>query len=57
MDCCINAWTLSNGPSLGADVDGIVDCFLEHQLDDGGWNCEWVEGATVSSFHSTLNSR
>ncbi|NLF05357.1 MAG: squalene cyclase, partial [Actinomycetales bacterium] len=23
---------------------------------DGGWNCEWVEGSTVSSFHSTLNS-
>ena len=23
---------------------------------DGGWNCEWVEGSTRSSFHSTLNS-
>jgi len=56
VDCCINSWTLSNGLWLGADVDGTVAWFLEHQLDDGGWNCEWVEGATVSSFHSTLNA-
>ena len=56
VDCCINAWTLANGLWLGADVDGIADWFLEHQLPDGGWNCEWVEGSTRSSFHSTLNS-
>jgi hypothetical protein len=41
---------------LGADITGIVDWFLEHQMSDGGWNCEWVEGSTRSSFHSTLNS-
>lgn len=23
---------------------------------DGGWNCEWVNGSTRSSFHSTINS-
>lgn len=56
VDCCINSWTLSNGLWLGADVDGLVDWFLQHQLDDGGWNCAWVEGATRSSFHSTLNT-
>lgn len=56
VDCCINSWTLSNGLWLGADVDGIVDWFCDHQLPDGGWNCEWVEGATVSSYHSTLNA-
>jgi hypothetical protein len=56
VDCCINSWTLSNGLWLGADVDGLVDWFLEHRLADGGWNCEWVEGSTRSSFHSTLNS-
>jgi hypothetical protein len=54
VDCCINSWTLSNGLWLGADVDGLVDWFLEHQLADGGWNCEWVEGSERSSFHSTL---
>ncbi len=56
VDCCINAWTVVNGLWLGADISSITDWFLEHQLDDGGWNCEWVEGKTVSSFHSTLNS-
>ncbi|WP_144714691.1 prenyltransferase/squalene oxidase repeat-containing protein [Curtobacterium pusillum] len=55
VDCCINAFTLANGTWLGADVDGIADWLLEHQQADGGWNCEWVEGSTVSSFHSTLN--
>ena len=56
VDCCINAWTVANGLWLGADITGIVDWFLEHRLSDGGWNCEWVEGSTRSSFHSTLNS-
>ncbi|MGO2749764.1 MAG: squalene cyclase [Pseudoclavibacter sp.] len=56
VDCCINSWTLSNGLWLGAEVDGIVTWFLQHQQSDGGWNCEWVEGAEKSSFHSTLNS-
>jgi hypothetical protein len=56
VDCCINAWTVANGVWLGADIDGIVDWFVEHQLPDGGWNCAWVVGSTRSSFHSTLNS-
>jgi hypothetical protein len=56
VDCCINASTVANGLWLGADITGIVDWFLEHRLPDGGWNCEWVEGSTRSSFHSTLNS-
>ncbi len=56
VDCCINAWTVANGVWLGADVTVIVDWFLEHQLPDGGWNCDWVEGSQRSSFHSTLNS-
>lgn len=55
VDCCINAFTLANGTWLGADVDGLVTWFAEHQLDDGGWNCEWVNGSVRSSFHSTLN--
>ncbi|WP_285725891.1 prenyltransferase/squalene oxidase repeat-containing protein [Psychromicrobium xiongbiense] len=56
VDCCINSWTLSNGLWLGADVDGIVTWFLDHQLPDGGWNCAWTEGSVRSSFHSTLNA-
>lgn len=56
VDACINAFTLANGAWLGADVEGLAEWFLEHRMSDGGWNCEWVAGATVSSFHSTLNS-
>jgi hypothetical protein len=56
VDCCIIAWTLANGVWLGADVTGIADWFVGHRLPDGGWNCEWVEGSTRSSFHSTLNA-
>ena len=56
VDACINAYTVANGVWLGADITGIVDWFLEHRMDDGGWNCDWVEGSTRSSFHSTLNS-
>ena len=56
VDCCINAWTLMNGLWLGADVEALARWFVEHRLADGGWNCEWVEGSTRSSFHSTLNS-
>ncbi|USX54138.1 squalene cyclase [Lentzea sp. HUAS12] len=56
VDCCINSWTLGNGVWLGAPVEGIAEWFVDHQLGDGGWNCEWVEGSVRSSFHSTLNS-
>lgn len=56
VDCCINAWTLANGVWLGVDMDPLAEWFVEHRMEDGGWNCEWVEGSTRSSFHSTLNS-
>lgn len=56
VDACINAFTLANGAWLGTDVSGIAQWFLEHRMADGGWNCEWVDGSTRSSFHSTLNS-
>ncbi|MER7798580.1 squalene cyclase [Microbacterium sp. NPDC096154] len=55
-DVCINAMTLASGAWLGADVSALAAWFPAHQLSDGGWNCEWVEGSTRSSFHSTLNA-
>ena len=55
VDCCINAYTLANGAWLGADVSALAQWFLAHRMADGGWNCEWVDGSTRSSFHSTLN--
>ncbi|HEU4911581.1 MAG TPA: squalene cyclase [Actinomycetes bacterium] len=56
VDVCINGYTLANGVWLGADVAPLAAWFVEHQLADGGWNCEWVEGATASSIHSTLHA-
>ena len=56
VECCINAYTLANGTWLGRDMSQLAQWFVEHQMEEGGWNCEWVEGSTRSSFHSTLNS-
>ncbi|MGP9539339.1 squalene cyclase [Brachybacterium sp. AOP43-C2-M15] len=56
VDVCINAMTLSNGLWLGVDVAPLVTWFVEHQMDEGGWNCEWEDGSTRASFHSTLNA-
>lgn len=56
VDACINGWTLANGAWLGADVSRIADWFVEHTMAEGGWNCEWVEGSTRASVHSTLNA-
>src|SRR4051794_1066251 len=54
VEACINGRTLSIGAYFGADVDGLVRKLLEDQLDDGGWNCWTEQGATVSSFDSTI---
>src|SRR5690606_20123420 len=56
VDACINAMTLANGVWLGVDVSALAQWFVDHQLEEGGWNCEWVEGSTRASFHSTINS-
>jgi hypothetical protein len=56
VDACINGWTLANGAWLGADVSAIALWFDEHQMAEGGWNCEWVEGSSRASVHSTLNA-
>lgn len=56
VDVCINAWTLQNGTWLGVDMSALARWFVEHRLEDGGWNCEWVEGSTRSSVESTLSA-
>jgi len=56
VDACINAMTLANGAWLGRDMSALAAWFPAHQLEDGGWNCEWVNGSTRSSFHSTINA-
>lgn len=54
VEACINGQTLFIGAYFGADVDGLAGRLLADQLDDGGWNCRAEQGATVSSFDSTI---
>ena len=54
VEACINGRAVTLGAYFGADVDGVVTRLLDDQLDDGGWNCWTEDGATVSSFHSTI---
>lgn len=56
VDVCVNALTLANGAWLGVDVTGNAQWFLDHEMSEGGWNCEWENGSKRSSFHSTLNA-
>lgn len=54
VEPCINGRTLTIGAYFGADVDMLASGLLEEQFTDGGWNCERENGATVSSFDSTI---
>ncbi|MBG6085515.1 squalene cyclase [Zhihengliuella flava] len=56
VDVCINAFTLLNGLWLGRTKQANADWFVDHQMAEGGWNCEWVEGSSRASVHSTLNA-
>ncbi len=56
VDVCINAYTLATGDWLGRDMSALAQWFVDHQLEDGGWNCMWTEGSTRSSVHSTINA-
>jgi len=51
---CVNGKTVATGVYFGQNVDGIVERLLGEQLEDGGWNCEAVNGSVRSSFHSTI---
>jgi hypothetical protein len=55
VEPCINGRAVTIGAYFGQDVQGIVDRLLTEQMADGGWNCEQENGATVGSFHSTIN--
>jgi hypothetical protein len=52
---CINGRTAADGAYFGVDVSLIVDRLLGERLDDGGWNCERVNGSVRSSFATTIN--
>ena len=55
VEPCINGNVVSTGTYFGVDMSPLVERLLGEQLEDGGWNCEVENGATVSSFGTTIN--
>jgi len=55
VEPCINGNLVATGSYFGVDMTPLVDRLLGEQLPDGGWNCEVENGATVSSFGTTIN--
>jgi hypothetical protein len=57
-DVCVNGMILNFGAYFlpGHDaLSSIVDFLLRTQMKDGGWNCDYLEGATHSSLHTTIS--
>jgi len=52
---CINGRVVADGAYFGVDVSPIVDRLVNERLEDGGWNCERVNGSVRSSFATTIN--
>ncbi len=55
VEPCINGNVVATGAYFGVDMSALVERLLDEQLPDGGWNCEVENGATVSSFGTTIN--
>ncbi len=55
VEPCINGNVVGTGSYFGVDMAPLVGRLLGEQLPDGGWNCEVENGATVSSFGTTIN--
>jgi hypothetical protein len=55
VEPCINGNVVATGAYFGVGMTPLVDRLLTEQLPDGGWNCEVENGATVSSFGTTIN--
>ena len=55
VEPCINGNVVATGAYFGVDMAPLVERLLGEQLSDGGWNCEVENGATVSSFGTTIN--
>ena len=52
---CINGRVVADGAYFGVDVSSIVGRLAGERLDDGGWNCERINGSVRSSFATTIN--
>ena len=51
---CINGRVVALGAYFGKPSLRLVDLLLSEQLEDGGWNCEALNGSVRSSFHTTI---
>lgn len=57
-ETCVNGMLLallSYFRSRDERVHSLIGFLLGEQMDDGGWNCERVNGATHASFHTTIS--
>lgn len=57
-DVCINGMILNFASyfnSKDSKLHSIIDYLLSVQMNDGGWNCEYIHGATHSSLHTTIS--
>ena len=57
-DVCVNGMVVgfaSYFEMLGKRLDSLIDYLLSTQMNDGGWNCEHIRGATHSSLHTTIS--
>ena len=52
---CVNGRTVADGAYFGVDVSPLAGRLVGERLDDGGWNCERVNGSVRSSFATTIN--
>jgi hypothetical protein len=52
---CINGRIVADGAYFGVDVSAIAGRLASERLDDGGWNCERINGSVRSSFATTIN--
>ena len=58
-ETCVTAMTLNLLCYFKISDDRIEllkNFLLNQQMEDGGWNCESFNGATHSSFHTTINT-
>jgi len=57
-DICVNGMIVNYG-SWFTETDerlhSVISFLLDTQMNDGGWNCEYFDGAAHSSLHSTIS--